>query len=95
MKRQPDNHCLDLDAAEALAFRAVAFIASEEAYLADFLSRSGLSPQALSDLVEDRSFLTGVLDYLLADESVLLAFCGNAGIDPADIQPARNALSTA
>jgi hypothetical protein len=95
MKRAPNTHCLDLDAAEALAFRVVAFIASEEAYLAEFLSRSGVSPQALADHIEDRAFLTGVLDHLLADESLLLAFCGNAGIDPADILPARNALSSA
>ncbi|RIA47768.1 DUF3572 domain-containing protein [Dichotomicrobium thermohalophilum] len=93
MKRASDTHRLDLDAAEALAFRAVAFIASDDAYLADFLSRSGLSPQSLAESIEDRAFLTGVLDHLLADESLLLAFCGNAGIDPADILPARNALS--
>jgi hypothetical protein len=93
MKRASDPHRLDLDAAEALAFRAVAFIASDDGYLADFLSRSGLSPQALAECIEDRAFLTGVLDHMLADESLLLAFCGNAGIDPADIQPARDALS--
>ncbi len=92
MKRASHPHRIDLDAAEALAFRAVAFIASDDGYLADFLSRSGLSPQALAEFIEDRAFLTGVLDHLLADESLLLAFCGNAGIDPADIQPARNAL---
>lgn len=93
MRSRSNPKSLDLDAAEALAFRAVAFIASDGAYLADFLSRSGLAPNALSGLIEDRSFLAGVLDHLLADESLLLAFCGNAGIDPADIQPARNALS--
>ncbi len=93
MKHVHDPHHFTLDAAETLAFRAVAFIASEETYLVNFLSRSGLSATALATLVEDRAFLAGVLDHLLADESLLLAFCGNAGIDPAHIQPARDALS--
>jgi len=95
MKHAANTHALDPDAAEALAFRVVAFIASDEAYLGDFLSRSGLSPQHLAELIEDRGFLTGVLDHLLADEPLMLAFCGNAGIDPSDIQPARNALASA
>ncbi len=94
MKRKPDSQRFDADDAEAMAFRAVAFIASDESYLADFLSRSGLGPRDLAELIEDRAFLTGVLDHLLADEPLLLAFCGNASIDPADIQPARNALSS-
>jgi hypothetical protein len=93
MKRMSNPRSLNLDAAEALAFRAVAFIASDDTYLSDFLARSGLSTHALAEHVEDRAFLTGVMDHLLADESLLLAFCGNAGIDPADILPARDALS--
>jgi len=87
------NREISIDAAEALAFRAVAFLAADQAYMADFLSRSGISADTLADLVEDRDFLTGVLDHLLADESLLLAFCGNTGIDPADVLPARHALS--
>jgi hypothetical protein len=94
MKHTRDSHSLNADDAEAMAFRAVAFIASDESYLADFLSRSGLGPQDLAELIEDRAFLTGVLDHLLADEPLLLAFCGNASIDPSDVQPARNALSS-
>lgn len=93
MKPTPETRHDEIDAAEALAFRAVAFIAADQTYLADFLSRSGVAPDALAELIEDRSFLTAVLDHLLADESLLLAFCGNAGLDPSNITPARNVLS--
>ena len=37
-------------------------------------------------------FLAGVLEHMLADESLLLAFADSAGIDPADVARARNAL---
>lgn len=94
MKQTHASQSRGPDDAEAMAYRAVAFIASDESYLADFLSRSGLGPRDLAELIEDRAFLTGVLDHLLADETLLLAFCGNASIDPADVQPARNALSS-
>lgn len=93
MKPTTETRGYDIDAAEALAFRAVAFIAADQAYLAEFLSQSGVSPDALAELIESRAFLTGVLDHLMADESLLLAFCGNAGLDPSDVMPARNALS--
>ncbi len=95
MKLTSHKQSLNVDAAEALAFRAVAFIASDERYLSDFSDRSGVSPSVFPELIENRDFLTGVLDHLLADESLLLAFCGNAGIDPSDVVPARDALCSA
>jgi hypothetical protein len=33
------------------------------------------------------------LDYLLQEESLLLVFAVNAGIDPADVGPARQLLA--
>jgi len=94
MKRQTSMREASLDEAEAVALRAVGFLASDQSYMADFLSRSGISADALADLIENHDFLTGVLDHLLADESLLLAFCGNSGIDPSDILTARNALTS-
>ncbi len=81
------------EAAEALAYRGLAFIAADQAYLSDFLSRSGIEQEALPELLESRDFLVGILDHLLGDESLLLAFCGNAGIDPSEVLPARRTLA--
>lgn len=94
MKRESGITEVSVYEAEAVALRAVGFLASDQSYMADFLSRSGVSPDALADLIENHEFLTGVLDHLLSDESLLLAFCGNAGIDPSVILPARNALTS-
>ncbi len=90
---QSENARIEL--AEAIALQAVAFLAGDDAYLTDFLSRTGISRDTLADSVESRDFLSGVLDHFLADESLLLAFCGNADIDPSEVWPARLALSSA
>jgi len=91
----PDNDPDEstLSDAESIAYRAIAFIAADQTYLSDFLSRSGVTPERLPTLLESRDFLAGVLDHLLDDESLLMAFCGNAGLDPSDILPARKALA--
>lgn len=90
---KPETDPCTIEAAEALAYRALAFIAGDQAYLSDFLSRSGVSPDRLAELLENREFLVGVLDHLLGDEPLLLSFCGNAGVDPTEVLPARKALS--
>jgi len=92
MKSTTRKQSYDIDAAEAVAFRAVAFVVSNDEYLADFARRSGVCPSLFPDMIENREFLVGILDHLLADESLLLAFCGNADIDPSDILPVRDAL---
>ncbi len=91
MKPEIDN-CV-IEDAEALAYRAIAFIAADKAYLSDFLSRTGVVQERLPELLESHDFLAAVLDHLLGDESLLLAFCGNAGFDPSEILPARKALA--
>jgi len=93
MTTNPEKDAFAIEAAEALAYRALAFIAADKSYLSDFLSRSGISPDQLPELLESRDFLVGILDHLLSDESLLLAFCGNAGIDPSEVLPARKALA--
>ena len=47
---------------------------------------------ALQFLASDRTFLAGVLDHLLADESMLLVFCESSGIAPELPARARFAL---
>jgi len=92
MMNKPETDAFVIEAAEALAYRALAFIAADQSYLSDFLSRSGVTTDQLPQLLESRDFLVGILDHLLGDESVLLAFCGNASIDPSEILRARKAL---
>ena len=80
------------EAAETLAIAALAFIAAEPKRLEGFLGATGLTVDRLRESATAPDFLAGVLEHMLADESLLLAFAGSAGLDPAEIAPARCAL---
>jgi hypothetical protein len=80
------------EAAEALAIQALSFMAEEPERLGAFLAASGIEPGAIRDAARAPGFLTGVLDHMLADESLLVAFADSAGLDPASIARARRAL---
>ncbi len=83
---------ISLEYAEEIAIRALTFLAEDEAKLAHFLNLTGLSPDQIRTEAQTKSFLAGVLDHLLSDESLLLVFCSNNDIDPAIITPARHTL---
>jgi hypothetical protein len=40
-------------------------------------------------------FLAGILDHLLSDEPLLLAFCAESGTDPEHVPPARDSMAAA
>ena len=75
--------------AETLAIEALGFIAAEPDSLARFLAASGISPATLRRAAADPAFLAGILDFLLGDEPLLLAFASRAGIPPERIGEAR------
>jgi uncharacterized protein DUF3572 len=76
-----------------LAIQALAFIADEPERLNLFLSTTGIAPAAIRTAAREPGFLAGVLEHMLADETLLIAFADNAGIDPAAVARARNALT--
>ena len=78
--------------AETLAIAALSFIAGEPESLARFLALSGIGPATLRRAAADPAFLAGVLDFVLADEPLLVAFAGHAGIAPEGIARARRAF---
>src|SRR5271169_5537904 len=80
------------EAAETLAVQALAFIAEDPERLGAFLAASGIGPEAIRGAAREPGFLAGVLDHMLGDESLLLAFADSAGLDPASIARARRAL---
>lgn len=82
----------DGDAAEALAFHAVRFLASDPDRLQRFLDLTGLAPDTLRARLAEPSFLAGVLDYLRADEGLLTGFAEWAAVSPAAVAEARRAL---
>src|SRR3984893_1557584 len=89
MKRGPAQ---TREAAEMLAIQALAFLAEEPERLAAFLSVSGVTIAGIREAAAEPGFLAGVLEHMLADESLLIAFADSAAIDPASIARARSAL---
>jgi hypothetical protein len=79
-------------AAEMLAIQALAFIAEQPQSLSRFLDASGLEGGQIRAAAREPGFLAGVLEHMLGDESLLLAFAGSAGIDPAAVAQAASAL---
>lgn len=75
------------DHAVALAAEAVRFLAADEQRIERFMALSGADPETIRASLADDAFLAGVLDHMLQDESLLLAFAETAGLDPDD--PAR------
>ena len=80
------------EAAETLAIQALAFIAEEPERMAAFLSATGIEAATIRDAARAPDFLVGVLEHMLGDESLLIAFADSAAIDPAEIARARHAL---
>ena len=82
----------DSAGAEALAIRALAFIAADATLLPRFLALTGIEAKDVRAAASEPGFLAGVLQFILAHEPTLMQFAADAGIDPADIARACRAL---
>ncbi len=80
------------DLGQSTAIAALAFLAADPDRLARFLSVTGLGPHSLRQAAAQPGFLASVLDYLAADEPLLVAFAADQGIAPENILLARNSL---
>jgi hypothetical protein len=78
--------------AETVALKALGFLAESPDGLSRFLDISGIDPQTLRKRVEEPEFLAAILDFLLADEALLTAFCDSESLDPKTLQLVRRAL---
>jgi hypothetical protein len=75
--------------AEILALEALAWLAGQHDGITRFLAASGLEAADLRRAAGDRDFLASLLDFLLANEALLLEFCRDASISPQSIHKAR------
>ena len=90
MSAEPDANMLKTSPAlildsEIIALKVLSFIASDEDRMSHFLTATGLAPEAVRTLAGEPAFLCGLLDYLRADQSLLLIFAESADLDPAAI----------
>jgi hypothetical protein len=78
--------------AETLALKGLAFLAGDGETLERFLEISGLNPDGLRERVDDPLLLAAVLDFVLGDDKILLAFAEEEAVDPKVVHAARRAL---
>jgi Protein of unknown function (DUF3572) len=81
-----------VDSARSLAVGVLAFIAADSDRLNRFLNLTGLGPDNLRTAAADPAFLGSVLDYLVADEQLLVTFASDAGLKPEAVARAHAVL---
>jgi hypothetical protein len=79
--------------AETVAIRALSFFASDAGRLGRFLAATGIGPDEIRSAAREPRFLAGVLDHLADDQSAMLDFAEESGIEPERIASARAVLS--
>ncbi|MGD0144519.1 MAG: DUF3572 domain-containing protein [Rhizomicrobium sp.] len=80
------------EAAETIALKGLAYLAALPEDIARFLNISGIEAGELRARAGEPEFLAAVMDFLLADDTLLTGFCETEGLDPSDIHRARRAL---
>ncbi len=76
-----------------IAIAILGWLSNEPDMLGRFLSLSGLDATDLRPLVSDRGFQAGLLDFVMAHEPSLNAFCSAYGLLPEEVQSAWQKLS--
>jgi hypothetical protein len=77
---------------QSLAASALAFLAADPERLSRFLDLTGLGPHNLRDAAQDPAFHGSVLEYMLADEELLLRFATDSDLEPETVALAHQAL---
>jgi len=80
------------DRAEVLALEGLGWLAGQEDGIQRFLNQSGVDAATLRDVAGSREMGVAVLDFLLANEDLLLPFCESLALNPRQVHLARHAL---
>lgn len=75
-----------------MALKVLGFLASEPDRLQRFMDLSGLDVAAIRSGASEPAFLGGLLDHILADQSLLLTFAEEHGVKPERIVQLRRKL---
>jgi hypothetical protein len=78
--------------AEVLALEGLGWLAGQDDGIQRFLNQSGIDADALRDAAGSREMGVAVLDFLLANEDLLLPFCESLSTAPKQVHLARYAL---
>ena len=78
--------------AEAVAVSALSFVAGDSELLPRFLALTGIEARAIRHAAAEPGFLAGVLQFILAHEPTLMAFCEHSGTAPETVGRALHLL---
>lgn len=79
--------------ADALLPALLSFLASDEDRLIRFFDLTGMSPDGLRAAAAAPGFATSLLDYVCADDRLVLAFATAEGLDPARLDALHQGLT--
>jgi Protein of unknown function (DUF3572) len=79
--------------AESVGVAALSFLADDSERFSRFVSLTGIGPEKIRAAAAEPGFLAGVLDHLMADESLLRTFAAERGFDPLEVVDARSVLT--
>ncbi len=84
---------LSREQAEAVAIQILGFIGSDPYRTRDFVEASGLTPTAMRAAAASPWFFLGVLDYISANDRLLMSFAIATHTHPQTVAVARDALA--
>lgn len=88
----PPRRSLDRSRADDIAVAALTFIGADPNRLTAFLAATGLTPESLRQAAGSPGFFGGVLDYVIADETLLVALAAEIGAKPETVAQAWQVL---
>ncbi|CAA0098146.1 Uncharacterised protein [Starkeya nomas] len=92
MKSRPSRPLSQQQAAREVSLGALGYLAGDPERIGPFLAESGLSPADLRGVAGSTAFHVALLDYLINRQDLLIAYAGEAGIDPGHVVAAREIL---
>ena len=92
MRNSKQNGTIGRESAETIAAQALAWVAADPETINGFLSLTGLSPGELMAQAADPRILGAVLDYLMTEDRLVMAFCDAEGLAYTVPQAARAVL---
>ncbi|HVU22440.1 MAG TPA: DUF3572 domain-containing protein [Rhizomicrobium sp.] len=81
------------DQAATVALKGLAYLVNFQPELNRFLELSGADRATLRERADEPEFLAALLDFMLANEAVMIDFCNDTFIDARLVHEARNVLS--
>ena len=84
---------VELDQAATVALNVLAFLANSSGALERLMEQSGLDSGTVRDRAAEVDFQVAILDFLLANEELLIDFCETTRTEPQTVRLAAHKLS--